>query len=199
MGAVDDFPNNFETYEIATRKYDWERIDALNDTTLGGWRLKALLSELPNLLLESEVVFALATGTLGPEMGKNPEMKFSGVGLLVLTNERLLIVGEMSNNLTIRHSKIQAISATEGFFLAKVLITLGGRVIVFTNCEKKAAKVIVKMANKWQSTLETQNHKDGAEINSNSTMNDLEKLVELYKSGMLSEEEFSLAKKKIIE
>ena len=81
------------------------------------------------------------------------------------------------------------------------MIDLGSRVIVIDNCKKDTVSVISNLANKWYKELKKQNtiQPNSTETISGSSLDNLDKLSELYAKGVLTEEEFNIAKGKILD
>lgn len=86
--------------------------------------------------------------------------------------------------------------------MGKIMVDLGSRIVVVDNCTKTTVKVMADLANKW--LKEREEKKAGAVSVSSSvsgkadSLDKLEKLADLKDKGVLSDEEFAEAKKKIL-
>jgi hypothetical protein len=102
---------------------------------------------------------------------------------------------------SIRHDRVQAVSASQGWVLGKVLVDLGSRLLTIDNCQKASVKVVADLANKW--LKETAAKKNTPTIQSQSSsgeseLDKLERLVKLHSMGALSDDEFNTAKQKVL-
>ena len=145
---------NYNKYKVATEKADWRGICELNGVHFDSFGTNKEFEALPKYLEPGEVIFALASGLMKQTETSNFSDSGLNTWLVILTSERFLfmdaaLLTSSIDTQSVRLDKVQAISASQGFLLGKILIDLGSRLIVVDNCEKKAVKVMADLANKW--------------------------------------------------
>lgn len=190
-----------DTYRDYTQQRNWSGIFYLNNNEISALGTKKELEVLANYLEDGEVVFAIVSGIMSQSATSN-EFDFGlNTWVAVLTSERVLcldhaLFSESVDTQSIRLNRIQAVSASQGWKFGKVVIDIGNRMIKVDNCVKAHVSVFADLANKLlkeQETFQVQ------EVNKGSNLvNDLERLKKLKEAGTLSEEEFVLAKQKIM-
>ena len=198
--------NNLEKYAEYTKARNWEAICKLNNVGLDSFGTKKELNVLANYLEEDEIVFALTSGIMVQTETSNSFDFGANTWLVALTSERFLFLdcAMMTSSVdtqSIRHDKVQAVSASQGWVLGKIMVDLGSRVLVIDNCQKATVSVIADLANKWLKELQKQ--KSTTVLNANapaeeSPLDKLEKLAKLLAMGALTDEEFKVAKAKIL-
>ena len=200
---------NFELYADHTSKRDWKSICATNGIQMDSFGTKKELGVLADHLNAGEVVFALTSGIMSKMDSSNSSDMGMNTWLVVLTNERFLfldcaLLTRSVDTQSIRHDRVQAVSASQGWVLGKIMIDIGSRTIIVDNCQKATVSVIADLANKWlrQSSappstpsVAATNTESGP---SNSALDKLERLASLFASGALSAEEFATAKSKLL-
>jgi hypothetical protein len=192
---------HFDEYKKLTLARDWAGIFKLNNTMIDPFGTKKELRVLGDYLEDGEVVFALVSGVMSQTDTSNSFDFGANTWVAALTNERVLfldhaMLSRSVDTQSVRHDQIQAVSASQGWVLGKVIIDIGSRSIVIDNCQKAHVPVFAKLANKW-----LKESKDT--INSNSSSDDspvaqLERLANLKASAILDDEEFAAAKAKIL-
>lgn len=75
------------------------------------------------------------------------------MSLIVLTNERFLFLETGSfmksgSTQSIRYDNVQAVTAVQGWFMDKLSIDLGARVITIDPCMQGTAKIVANIASK---------------------------------------------------
>ena len=152
------------------------------------------------------MVFALTSGMMSQTETSNSFDFGSNTWLVALTNERFLFLDHamLSSSVdtqSIRHDHVQAVSASQGWLLGKIMVDLGSRMLVIDNCQKATVPVIADLANKWlkelggKKNLAQQSTPVSVE---ESPLDKLEKLANLHSMGALTEEEFNIAQQKIL-
>ncbi len=193
---------NFDLYSKYTEDANWADIFKLNGIAMDSFGTKKELKVLPKYLEKGEVVFALTSGMMGKTDTSNSSDFGTSTWLVALTNERFLFLDHamLSTSVdtqSIRHDRVQAVSASQGWILGKIMVDLGSRVVVIDNCQKATVSVIADLANKWLRLIEAKklDSKSTHSVNNGSEIDKLERLAGLFSSGALTPEEFSLAKK----
>jgi len=198
------FPN-YAKYERHTKTRNWKAICVLNNINLDSFGTKKELAVLPNYLEDGEVVFALTSGMMKQTHTSN--LSDSGVNtwLVVLTSDRFLFLDHAMlttsvDTQSIRHDRVQAVSASQGWVLGKITVDIGARTVVIDNCQKATVSPIANLANKWLSALQKRQQESaaGGSIGGKSPLDEIKKLVELHSMGALSDEEFAVAKAKLL-
>lgn len=151
--------DNYNLYKIATEKADWKRICEINGVNFDAFGTRRELSVLKNYLEPDEVVFALASGLMKQTATSNAFDWGVNTWLAVLTSERFFFLDAAMlttsvDTQSIRLKNVQAISASQGFVLGKIMIDLGSRIVIVDNCPKDAVKVMAELGNRWIKELE---------------------------------------------
>jgi len=198
--------DNFEQYSKYTKANNWKGICELNNIDFDLFGTKKELDVLPDYLDDDEVVFALTSGIMSQTETSNSFDFGTNTWLVVLTNERFLFLdcAMLTNSVdtqSIRHNHVQGVSVSQGLVLGKIMVDLGNRMVTMDNCNKTTIPVIAEIANKWLKEL--QQKKDSIQSNNSGYVEEtpikkLEKLAELHVMGALSDEEFKVAKEKIL-
>jgi hypothetical protein len=200
--------DNFDKYADYTKVQDWESICKLNGLGLDSFGTKKELKVLHQYLEPDEVVFALASGMMkqtttssGTDVGIN-------TWLVALTNDRFLfldhaLLTKSVDTQSIRHDKVQAVSASQGFLLGEIMVDIGSRIVRIDNCHKGAVKVMANLANKWLKELHDNQKSAAVQVQTpppaeESSLDKLKKLKDLHSMGALTDEEFDAAKQKIL-
>lgn len=150
---------NLTRYKLCTEKADWRGICEINGINFDSFGTNKELAALAGFLEPGEVVFALACGLMNQTVTSNAFDVGLNTWLVVLTSERFLfldaaLLTSSIDSQSVRLSKVQAISASQGFALGKISIDLGSRLITVDNCTKESVKVMADLANKWLKDLE---------------------------------------------
>lgn len=153
LDEIPPFPTNFDWYLSYTQQKDWESICHLNGIRFDKFGTKKEINFLSDYLEEGEVVFALASGVMSQTETSNSFEFGVNTWLVVLTNERFLFMDAamLTNSVdtqSIRLNRVQAVSASQGLVLGKIMIDLGSRVVTVDNCIKESVKVVADLANK---------------------------------------------------
>jgi len=200
---------NYEKCAEYTKTHDWESICRLNNIEFDSFLIKKELKSLPNYLNPDEVVFILTSGTI--EQTKNSNFFDFGTDttnwLIVLTSDRFIflcaaLLTSSVNTQSIRHDRVQAISASQGWFFGKLIMDLGNRTLAIEISDKKTVKVIADLVNKWLKELSSKSNApvpaQTSQSSSESPSDKLNKLVDLHTIGAISDEEFNAAKQRIL-
>lgn len=198
---------NYDAYAKYTKAQNWNAICKLNDVELDAFGAKKELKALPEYLEPEEVVFALTSGVMAQSETSNAFDFGTNTWLVVLTSDRFLFLDTAMftssvDTQSIRHDRVQAVSASQGWMLGKIMVDLGSRLLTIDNCQKATVKVIADLANKWLKELS--DNKSAASrqtptpIAEESSLDKLEKLANLHSMGALSDEEFNAAKQKVL-
>ena len=150
---------------------------------------KKELHHLPEVLSDNEQVLAFTSGLMD-----------NNTWLITLTNKRIIFLDKgMIYGLTqvsIDLDKINSVSGQTGLIFGKIMITDGATHRIIENVWKKT---VTAFTNKVQKAIEAnKNQSNQAPSSSNNTFEQLEKLAAMKEKGILSAEEFDLAKKKIL-
>ncbi len=194
--------DNFDKYTAYTKVHNWEAICKLNNVKIDSFGTKKELKVLPNFLEPDEVVFALTSGIMAQTDTSNSFDFGTNTWLVVLTSDRFLFLDSAMltssvDSQSIRHDRVQAVSASQGFMLGKITVDLGSRVLVIDNCQKATVSVIADLANKWLKELGDKENKSQV-ISVASIFDKLEQLEKLHSMDALSDEEFKTAKVKLL-
>jgi len=197
---------NYGQYAEYTKEKDWKSICKLNKVDLDSFGTKKELKALPEYLEPDEVVFALTSGVMDQTETSNSFDFGANTWLVVLTSDRFLfldaalLTGSVDTQ-SIRHDRVQAVSASQGFMLGKISVDLGSRMLVIDNCHKSTVKVMASLANKWIKELSETKSNTNVEITSPSQtplLDLLERLDRLFTLGALSEQEFHDSKSRLL-
>ena len=177
----------------------------MNGVVLDSFGTKKELGVLPEYLEPNEVVFALTSGIMGQSETSNTLDFGTNTWLVVLTSDRFLFLDAAMltssvDTQSIRHNRVQAVSASQGLMLGKITVDLGSRILVIDNCQKATVKVVANIANKWIRELEDNSDQGHSEVHS-SPNEDVFKKAELIhrlsEMGGLSDAEYAYAKEKL--
>lgn len=196
---------NFENYVGCTKATDWKGICKINGVDLDSFGTKKELKVLPDFLEPNEVVFALTSGVMEQTTTSNSFDFGANTWLVVLTSDRFLFLDcamltSSTDSQSIRHDRVQAVSASQGWVMGKIMVDLGSRVLVIDNCQKLTVPVVAELANKWLNELQKRSSQalPIQQPASESAMDKLETLIRLNSLGALLGTEFEEAKNKII-
>jgi len=195
---------HFEKYEEYTGTQNWADLCKLNDVKLDSFGTKKELRVLSEYLDPGEVVFALTSGVMTQTDTSNTFDFGANTWLVVLTNDRFLFLDSAMltssvDTQSVRHNKVQAVSASQGLLLGKIIIDLGSRTLVIDNCNKSTVKVIANLANKWLKEIEKESSVSHITVSYGTMFDKLEFIDKIFNLGAISEEEFNIAKEKILE
>lgn len=204
LGNTDDFPN-FSKYAEYTKARDWGALCHLNNVSLDSFGTKKELGVLPNYLEPDEVVFALTSGLMKQTDTSNRSDRGLNTWLVTLTSDRFLfldhaLLTKSVDTQSIRHDRVQAVSASQGWLLGKLLVDIGSRTIVIDNCQKATVAPVASLANKWLAVLQKRRESSAARgaASTRSPLDELKQLAELHSAGVLSDEEFASAKLRLL-
>lgn len=199
---------NFEKYAQLTRAQNWAGICKLNGVPYDTFGTRKEIKVLPKFLEPGEVVFALSSGIMSQTGTSNSTDWGTNTWLVVLTSDRFLfldaaLLTSSVDSQSIRHDRVQAVSASQGWVLGKIMVDLGARVVTIDNCVKSSVAAVATLANRWQKELETRRTQSTPTASPASPAGEdiiskLERLAMLHKSGSLSSEEFAQAKAKLL-
>jgi hypothetical protein len=139
------------------------------------------LKKLPGYLEDGETVAAITSGTYA-----------SGIGLLALTDRRLLFIrdGVFSNALQdFRFDRISSVQWVSGLMLGTIQITVSGSRADITNVYKEDGRVMADLLRNLASQPPA-----AATAASSSVADELTKFAALHAQGVLTDEEFSAKK-----
>jgi hypothetical protein len=205
---------NYEKYAEYTKAHNWAAICELNGVELDSFGTKKELRVLPSHLEDDEVVFALTSGMMTQTETSNSSDWGANTWLVVLTSQRFLFLDHAMltssvDTQSIRHNRVQAVSASQGWVFGKIMVDLGSRIVTIDNCTKATVKPLASLANKWHEELENKQAQPAAspaqapaepqQSAAIDPLERLERLAKLHAAGALSDEEFSAAKSKLIE
>ena len=148
------------------------------------------IKELPNILAPTEIIDNVAQGTYN-----------NGQGILVSTNRRLLFVDKgMLYGLKVEDfplDKISSIQYETGLLLGGIKIHTSGNIAKIENVEKASARSFAEFVRDKLSQPKEQT--STTIVSEPNVLDQLEKLAKLKELGILSDEEFSEQKKKLLE
>lgn len=179
-----DNANNSRLSEIKTQ------IQALGLDNISNFLGRREINELPEILSQNESVDNLIQGTFN-----------NGQGILVSTNYRLIFVDKgMVYGLKVEDfplDKITSIQYETGLIFGKVKIHTSSNIAEIDNLDKNSAR---KFAEFVRAKLSEPKSYDKPNVsNEPNVLDQIEKLAKLKDLGILSEEEFSEQKKKLLE
>ena len=201
---------NYNQYRSCTAKNDWRGIFKINHPTFSTgflWTHKEL-KVLPDYLEPEEVVFAFCSGLMPQTITSNRSDSGMNTWLVVLTSTRFLFLDHAFwtrsvDTQSIRHEHVQAVSASQGWIMGKIILDLGARLVTIDNVGKGDVKVMAMLANCWYDTIARVKRDQQVPVQfvpgHKSISDELIKLADLHAAGILSDDEFSAAKRKIIE
>jgi len=192
---------NMEQYEALTQQRDWAGIFKLNGLKIDAFGTKKELKVLGEYLQKNEIVFALVSGVMSQSETSNDFDFGANTWVAALTSERVLcldhaMLSSSVDTQSIRLNRIQAISASQGWILGKIIIDIGARLIVIDNCVKSDVKTFAELAN--QLIREKEEATISPSSASISIADEIGKLKGLHSSGVLTDSEFSEAKARLI-
>ena len=198
--------DNFKKYAEFTKTKDWEGICKLNDVELDSFGTKKELNVLSEYLENNEVVFALTSGMMSQTETSNSLDFGTNTWLVALTSDRFLFLDHAMltssvDTQSIRHDRVQAVSASQGFMFGKIMVDLGSRMLVIDNAAKSTVKVMASLANKWlKEVAEKKDKIQTTNIKPSDTpfLDMLERLDKLFALGALSDTEFNNLKEKLL-
>lgn len=206
MRSASSWLDNFDAYQDFTRASDWKAISKLNGVPLDRWGTKKEIRRLHEFLEPGETVFALTSGAMKQSVTSNSSDSGWNTWLVALTSERFLfldaaLLTRAIDSQSIRHERVQAVSASQGWLLGKIMVDLGSRVVTVDNCQKAAVKVMADLANKWLRELSNRGKQTRTEQvapQEPSPIDKLEQLTRLHAAGSLTDEEFDAVKRRIL-
>jgi hypothetical protein len=200
--------DDFERYRKLTLERNWNgifQINGLSKDTLG---IRREMKVLHQYLQDHEVVFAFVAGTMRQTTTSNSSDSGVNSWLGVLTDRRVLLLDHalLSGSVdtqSIRHDRIQAVSASQGWVFGKVMIDIGNRSIMIDNSDKEHVKVFARIANDWLEHLGGATKVEPAKPSEiapsdRNPIEEIRKLAELRDAEILSEAEFASAKVTIL-
>lgn len=193
--------NNLKQYQALTGQGDWAGIFELNGLKIDTFGTKKELKVLGEYLQKDEVVFALVSGVMSQSETSNDFDFGANTWVAALTSERILcldhaMLSSSVDTQSIRLNRLQSVSASQGWILGKITIDIGARLIVIDNCVKSDVKIFAELANQLiREKEEAATPSPSATI---SVADEIGKLNELHKNGILTDGEFSEAKAKLI-
>ncbi len=166
-----------------------KQIQELKLSNISNYLGRKEINELPQILAESETIDNIAQGTYN-----------NGQGILVSTNRRLVFVDKgLLYGLKVEDfplDKITTIQYETGLLLGEIKIHTSGNIAKIDNVEKATARAFAEFVrNKLSQPKET----ISPIINNQPDVYDqLEKLAKLKEQGILTQEEFDVQKKKLL-
>lgn len=154
------------------------------------------IKELPNILWENEQLEKLEQGLL-----------VNHSGILVATNSRLIFVDKrMFGGLNVEnfpYDKISSIQYNTGWVMGKITIFGSGNKAVIEQVEKELVHdfcdyIRARISAPMKHANTPKQEEASASANSRSVAEELHELKELLDEGILTEEEFSEQKKKLL-
>lgn len=190
---------NNEKYRAFTRDGNWSAICDLNGVKLDSFGAKKELRVLSKYLENDEIVYALTAGMMTQTKTSNEFDFGANTWLIVLTSERFLLLDHALltssvDTQSIRLDRVQAVSASQGWVLGKIMIDLGSRMVTVDNCQKATVSPIADLANK----LLREKENSGQNAQPNDLIEKIGQLAELHRLGALTDDEFSRAKEKLL-
>jgi len=189
---------NFSRYADLTGTQNWKAICTLNGVPFDSFGTKKELRVLPDYLERGETVLALCSGMVTGGFQANALDMGVNTWVVALTDERFLfldcaLLSRSVDTQTIRHDKVQSVSASQGWVLGKIMIDLGARVVVVDNCVKQSVAAMADLANKVLRAAAAP--KPPA---ADAMLDQLERLAGLRRTGALDEAEFRVAKARLL-
>lgn len=201
-------------YREATQKRDWKKIFDINKVVMDSFGTKKEFLALGGLIEDDEIVYAFASGIVSQSDRSNGSDFGANTWLVALTSERFLFVdcallSDSIDTQTVRLNRVQAVSASQGWLLGKIMVDIGNRTITVDNCQKAHVTVLADLANR----LLREREENPVATNSNqlakqtgvspapvaqSGLDALERLAALRASGALTDDEFTAAKARIL-
>lgn len=186
-------------YEECTKQRDWAGICQINSVSFDRFGTKKEIGVLHEYLEPGEVVLGFTSGIMRQSSTSNRTDRGYNTWLVVLTTERFLFLDhafltKSVDTQSIRHNKIQAVSASQGFVLGAIQIDIGSRVVVIDNCPKGGVRKLASLANEQLRKLEEKGATPPEFVQRLSAADEIEKLNKLKDGGALTEEEYNGAK-----
>lgn len=159
---------------------------------------KSELKELPNILSNDEELHGILQGGLSAIKGNN----YNGLGLIIATNKRVIflrksIIGTLTKE-EYSLPLITSVAYRKGLMVSSVVITAANNEAIIERCEKGSAdKFINVVTNLIQSSQSYQNQKNNLQ-NSDDSIQKLERLFDLKQKGVITEDEYSQQKAKLL-
>jgi hypothetical protein len=204
---MSDLIRDYDQYSALTQKRDWAGICKLNGVDLRSSKFGTMkeMNRLPEQLQPGEVVLCFTAGVMPNTGDGNTTDLGISTWLVVLTDRRFLFLDAalLTNSIdvhSILHKNVQGVRVAQGFIFGKINIDTGGRSTVIDNCEKKTVKVLGDFANDWIQILEERKSipREPEAQSGGCGLDKLKKLGELKALGLVSEQEFSEAKAKVL-
>ena len=197
---------DYERFRRLTGDRNWFGIMECNGLSKELTGVGKELRVLGQYIQEGEVVFALVAGLMSQTATSNPIEAGFNTWLGVLTDRRVLMLDHAMltssvDTQSIRHDRIQAVSASQGWVFGKVVIDIGNRSIEIDNCDKEHVKIFAKHANDWLEHLANKASnasKASAVAQARDPIAEIKRLAELREAGILSDEEFAKAKEALL-
>ncbi len=203
--------DNYDKYKKHTEQKDWPAICEMHGLTMRSCRFGTMkeMTRLPEQLQPGEVVFCFTAGLMSNSGDSNSTDFGTSTWLVVLTDRRFLFLDAamLSSSIDVHsmlHKNVQSVRVAQGFVLGKINIDTGGRTTLIDNCEKSTVKILGDLANKWLQVLEERKSAPRVVESVASTgtaesgLDKLKKLGELKALGLVSEDEFNVAKAKVL-
>lgn len=186
---------------MLTSQGDWTGIFELNGLKIDSFGTKKELKVLNEYLQDDEVVFALVSGVMSQTETSNDFDFGSNTWVAALTSERILcldhaMLSSSVDTQSIRLNRVQAVSASQRWILGKITIDVGARMIVIDNCVKSDVRTFADLAN--QLIREKEDTSTSRLPADNSVAEEIAKLSTLHQNGILTADEFSEAKARLI-
>lgn len=167
-----------------------KQIQDLNLSGISNFLARREINELPSILAPTEIIDNIAQGVYN-----------KGQGILISTNRRLIFVDKgILYGLKVEDfplDKITSIQYETGLLLGGIKIHTSGNIAKIENVDKASARSFAEFVrDKLSQTKETTITSIVSEPN---VLDQLEKLAKLKDKGVLSEDEFSEQKKKLLE
>ena len=193
---------NIEQYKALTNQNDWAGIFRLNQLEIDDFGTKKELKVLGDYLQNDEIVFAIVSGVMSQTQTSNDFDFGANTWVAALTSERVLcldhaMLSSSVDTQSIRLNRIQAVSASQGWMFGKVIIDIGARMIEIDNCVKSHVKTFAELANEL--IRENEESNTTASAPNISIADEIMKLSDLHTKGILTDDEYSAAKSKLIE
>lgn len=152
---------------------------------------KREIKELPNILWEDEVLEKLVQGLYN-----------NGNGILAATNKRLIFIDKgLLGGLKVEdfpYDKISSIQYQTGIMFGKITIFTSGNKALIDQIDKGQVKVFAEFVRARISSPMENASASNSDTNSFNLTQQLRELAELKDSGILTDEEFQIEKKKLL-
>lgn len=183
VNEIENFDKDSRLDEIKSQ------IQSLKLTNVSSFLGRKEINELPDILAPTEIINNIIQGTYN-----------NGHGILVSTNRRLVFIDKgLFYGLKVEDfplDKITSIQYETGMLLGKVKIITSGNTATIDNVEKTSSRKFAEFIRDKLSQPKENNTVANSQPN---IFDQLEKLAKLKDNGILSEEEFSDHKKKLLE